>query len=114
MNITTKKYIFLDKASTTITCNLFFKQIKIYKTKIIGNPSSIHFLGQQSRSMIEQSRREIMNLLKMETTSLIFTSSASESNNLIINNFNYDYYVSINIIHASIFNLLITKKNKII
>jgi cysteine desulfurase len=69
------------------------------------NPSSVHNHGRFAKSIIENSRNKILELLSLSYRQydVIFTSSGTESNNLIINNFNdADIFIS-NIEHLSIF-----------
>lgn len=109
-----KKIIFLDKASTTEVYRDFFEYIIKHKDKSIGNPSSIHTLGQNSRSFLESQRRKICKILNISTYQLIFTSGSTEGNNLIIQQ-NFDYYITTNTSHSSIWNPILKKyKNKLI
>lgn len=52
--------------------------------KIAGNPSSIHKNGQKLRKIIENSRKEINNILGNISGETIFTSGATESAQLAI------------------------------
>ncbi len=45
-----------------------------------GNPNSAHFIGQQARHLIEETRGLWAQLLKVQPHEIIFTGSASESN----------------------------------
>jgi cysteine desulfurase len=50
-----------------------------------GNPSSLHTYGQEARKALEESRAKIAELVNAEKKeSIIFTSGATESNNLAI------------------------------
>ncbi len=50
-----------------------------------GNPSSVHSLGQHAKQTLEQSRESIAKLINSEKNeAIIFTSGATESNNLAI------------------------------
>ena len=49
-----------------------------------GNPSSIHREGQAARIVIEKSRRELAIALCCSPEEIIFTSSGSESNNMVM------------------------------
>ncbi len=46
------------------------------------NPSSIHRRGQRAKALIEESREQIRSTLKAKGAQVIFTSGATESNNL--------------------------------
>lgn len=54
---------------------------------LIGNPSSQHQLGRVLRSRIEKARKSISHYLGINSKRLIFTSGATESNNLALKNF---------------------------
>lgn len=45
-----------------------------------GNPSSTHCLGQESRAYIEKVRRKAASILKVDSSELLFTGSATETN----------------------------------
>ena len=49
-----------------------------------GNPSSIHREGQSARAVVEISRRQLARALHCEPEEIIFTSSGSESNNMVL------------------------------
>jgi cysteine desulfurase len=50
-----------------------------------GNPSSVHILGQEAKQALQNSREIVANLINSETPeAIIFTSGATESNNLAI------------------------------
>ncbi len=49
-----------------------------------GNPSSIHREGQAARAIIEKARRELAIALCCSPEEVIFTSSGSESNNMVL------------------------------
>lgn len=50
-----------------------------------ANPASVqHELGERANVLVEQARFEIANLLNCKSNDLIFTSGATESNNLAI------------------------------
>ena len=46
---------------------------------LVGNPSSVHTEGREARNIIERSRDDIMDLLGLDSGTIIFTSGASES-----------------------------------
>lgn len=76
--------IYLDNASTTFLRNeVIDSMIKIIK-KFYGNPSSPHWFGRKSRFIIEKSRKLIANSINAHPSEIIFTSSGTEANNLIL------------------------------
>ena len=81
------------------------KEVKDYiisTLDIVGNPSSIHHAGREAKKIIEKSREQIASFIKTEKNNIIFTSGATEANNLIIKNFKK--IISSNIEHESIIN----------
>ena len=46
---------------------------------LVGNASSVHSEGREARNIIERSRDDIMELLGLDSGTIIFTSGASES-----------------------------------
>lgn len=76
--------IYLDNASTTRLDNRVLAKMKPYLLESYGNASSIHFMGQQNNLILEATREKIAKIFNTEARELIFTSCATESNNLII------------------------------
>lgn len=52
--------------------------------KYIANPNSSHKLGKDAKEKLDEATREIAKLLEIKETEVIYTSGASESNNLAI------------------------------
>lgn len=49
-----------------------------------GNPSSIHFFGQAAAKGVEKAREQVAGFLNADPNEIIFTSGATESNNIAI------------------------------
>ena len=76
--------IYLDHASSTPVDPRVISFAKPYLANA-GNPSSLYEFGQEAKQVIEESRKKIVDLLNAENEkSIIFTGSATESNNLAI------------------------------
>lgn len=59
-----------------------------YTDRQYGNPSSLHTMGQEAKAAVENARSKVASLVNAETKeSIIFTSGATESNNLAIKGF---------------------------
>jgi cysteine desulfurase len=111
-----QKIIYLDYAATTPLDPEIFKEMKVYFVDIFANPSSLHQLGQKALMAVDQSRELIKKLIEADyLTEIIFTSSATESNNLAIKGLVYYYYfqlkikphiISSEIEHPSIIHIL--------
>ena len=50
----------------------------------VGNPSSIHSAGRAARQVIENARQSVAALLACDPTFMTFTSGATESNNIVL------------------------------
>ena len=87
-----KKYIYLDYAATTPVDKDIFEKIQSFFTDDFGNPSSVHSLGQSSLEAIEKSRKKVADFLNSNQSEIIFTSGATESNNLAIRGILSYYY----------------------
>jgi cysteine desulfurase len=80
-----KIMIYLDHAATTPSSKEVIESMKPYFAEKFGNPSSIYALGREAREAVSESRETIMKLLGAETPSeIIFTSGATESNNMAL------------------------------
>ena len=76
--------IYLDyNASTPIAPKVLDEMLPYLKDKF-GNPSSTHPFGVACRAGIEQARERMAMLLGCEASEIIFTSGATESNNMVI------------------------------
>ena len=76
--------IYLDyNASTPIAPSVLDEMLPYLKEKY-GNPSSTHPFGVACRAGIEQAREQLAKLLGCGASELIFTSGATESNNMVI------------------------------
>jgi len=73
--------IYLDYAASTPCDPRVFEVMRPYFFEQSGNASSPHQYGRRARKAIEQSREILAASLGAAPTEIIFTSSASESNN---------------------------------
>ena len=76
--------IYLDNVAASFVedevLDVFYKTTKKY----YANPNSIHKLGREENKMISDSTLRIANMLKVLKDEIIYTSGATESNNLAI------------------------------
>ena len=76
--------IYADYAATTpVKPEVIDAMTTMYQTHY-GNPSSIHTVGRDARKYLDQSRRQIAQILGAKPSEIIFTSGATESNNTAI------------------------------
>lgn len=76
--------IYLDNAATTPVSKDVLDAMQPYFSEKFGNPSSIYKTGQEARSALENAREEAAKLLGANSGEIIFTSGATESNNLAL------------------------------
>lgn len=79
--------VYLDYAATTPVDERVAKKMAQCLTfdGYFGNPSSrAHSYGWQAEQLVEQARRQVANLISAKPRDIIFTSGATESNNLAI------------------------------
>ncbi|MCB0465143.1 MAG: cysteine desulfurase [Aequorivita sp.] len=78
------KKVYFDSAATTQLRKEVINCItEVLKTEY-GNPSSTHSYGRSSKSLLENSRKEIAKLLNVSASEIIFTSGGTEADNLIL------------------------------
>ncbi len=76
--------IYLDYAATTSVDGEVLKAMGPYFSEKFGNASSVHSFGQETIAAIDQAREKIARYFNCDFTEIIFTGSATESNNLAI------------------------------
>ncbi len=76
--------VYLDNAATTKLDPRVLKTMEPYFLKEYGNPSSIHDLGQNAFQALTAARSKVAELIGGEEKGIVFTSGATEANNLII------------------------------
>lgn len=79
-----KKRIYFDYAATTPIDPRVVKIMTSFLQKGFGNTMSIHSFGQEAKYALEESREEVASLIGANPSEIIFTSSATESNNLVL------------------------------
>lgn len=76
--------IYLDYAASTPVDRRVLEAMTPYFELIFGNPSSVHYFGQQAEGAVEQARATIARHLGCAPEEVIFTACGSESDNLAI------------------------------
>lgn len=76
--------IYLDHAATTPTDPAVVEAMLPYFTAQFGNPSSIYQLGQEGRAALDRARSQVAGVLGCGPVEVLFTSGATESNNLVL------------------------------
>jgi len=78
--------IYLDNAATTPLLPEVVEVMQDVMIHDFGNPSSIHAHGRKARTIIENARKTMAKAINASISEVFFTSSATESNNLVIKN----------------------------
>jgi len=78
------KKIYLDYAATTQVDPRVVKAMLPYFTQRYGNTMSLHKSGRDAALIMEKSREIVASLINSQTNEIIFTSSATESNNTVL------------------------------
>lgn len=85
--------IYLDYSATTPVRKEVFDEMIKYFFDEFGNPSSLHKKGQEALKAVDFSRNKIKELISADYfREIVFTSSATESNNLAIKGLAFYYY----------------------
>jgi cysteine desulfurase len=75
---------YLDNAATTqLDPKVMEAMIEVMKSNY-GNPSSIHGLGRQARSVIERARKTVAKIINASPGEIFFTSGGTEADNTAI------------------------------
>lgn len=77
-------YLYLDNASATPVDALVLETFYTIQKTHFANPSSIHRLGIEAKKHIDNARKRVATALQARPEEIIFTSSATEANNLCL------------------------------
>lgn len=87
-----KDAIYLDYAATTPLDPQVFAKMRPYFTNKFGNAMSIHSFGQEALKAIDEARQNAAEFFNCNPSEIIFTSGATESNNLVVKGSLRSYY----------------------
>lgn len=76
--------IYMDYAAATPVDPRVAKIIAQNLPEMFANSMSFHSFGQQAREILEQSRADIAGIINAKAKEIVFTGSATESNNLAL------------------------------
>lgn len=79
-----KRRVYLDYAATTPVDPRVVEAMLPYFSQFYGNPSSIHFYGQQAEAVVEGARQTVADCLHARPEEIIFTGCGTESDNLAV------------------------------
>ena len=76
--------IYFDNAATTKPADNVIKTFERILNNIYGNPSSPHSYGHEASDIMDKARAQVARYMECLPEEVIFTSGATESNNLAI------------------------------
>jgi len=79
-----KNKIYLDYAATTPVDPRVVRAMIPYFSKNFGNTMSLHGFGQDAKKSLDESRKVVADFIGAKTSEIIFTGSATESNNFAL------------------------------
>jgi cysteine desulfurase len=80
-----RRPLYLDYNATTPLDPRVFEAMRPYFLEEIGNAGSrTHVYGQRAKEAVDRARQQVADLLGAGTDEIIFTSGATESNNLVL------------------------------
>lgn len=76
--------IYFDNSATTAVYPQVLDTYLKTTQRIIGNPSSLHELGNQAHRLLEQARKQVAELLAVDAEEIFFTSGGTEGDNWVM------------------------------
>ena len=76
--------IYFDNSATTKPYPEALETYMQVASKILGNPSSLHRLGDQATRILDASRQQIADLISKKSDEIFFTSGGTEGDNWVI------------------------------
>jgi len=104
------KEIYFDNAATTRPDPKVVAEMGVYLNERWGNPSSLHYKGEEAKRGLDEARQEIASSINCGFKEIIFTGSGTEANNFAIKGLffaNYpakDHIITTKIEHDCVLN----------
>jgi cysteine desulfurase len=76
--------LYLDNNATTCILPPVWEAMRPYFAEVAGNPASSHHVGRRARQALEDARERTAVLLDAHPDEVVFTSGATEANNLAV------------------------------
>jgi cysteine desulfurase len=78
--------VYLDYAATTpVDARVAAAMVAcLGREGVFGNPASLHAFGRAAREQVERAREQVARLIRASARQVVFTSGATESNNLAL------------------------------
>ncbi|MBU2635300.1 cysteine desulfurase [Patescibacteria group bacterium] len=96
------KRIYFDYAATTPVDPRVNKAMEPFFMHKFGNTMSIHSFGQEAKIALEKSRETVADLINAKPNEIIFTGSATESNNMVLKGIKAKHIIISSIEHPCI------------
>src|SRR3954462_5482491 len=81
---TAQNFVYMDNHATTRVDPRVVEAMLPYFDAKYGNPHSVHAAGHETRDAADKARQSIATAIGADATEIVFTSGATESNNLAI------------------------------
>ncbi|MEW5825662.1 MAG: cysteine desulfurase family protein [Candidatus Bipolaricaulota bacterium] len=78
------KLVYLDHSATTPVAPEVLDAMAVTWSETYGNPSSLHSAGRAAKRLLEESRESIASSLGVRHDEIVFTSGATEADNLAL------------------------------
>ncbi len=76
--------IYLDYSATTPVSYEVLDTISKVTKEFVGNPNSMHALGQKSAQLLESATKQIADIFGINSSEVIYTSGSTEANNMAL------------------------------
>jgi len=76
--------IYLDNNATTAVSRPVFRSMATVLRRHHGNPSAIHAAGRTAASILQNAREDVASAIHAQPSEIIFTGSATEANNQVL------------------------------
>lgn len=76
--------IYFDNSATTQVAPAVLDTYTKVSQQVWGNPSSLHNFGETAYHLLEQSRKQIADLLGVQSNEILFTSGGTEGDNWVV------------------------------
>jgi cysteine desulfurase len=78
------KQIYFDNAATTQIRDEVIESMTNVMKNNFGNASSSHSFGRSSKSLVENSRKQVASFFNVSASEIVFTSGGTEADNLVL------------------------------
>jgi cysteine desulfurase len=79
-----QQVVYMDNHATTRVDPRVVAAMLPYFDEVYGNPHSVHVAGHEARDAVDSARRSLAEAINADAKEIVFTSGATESNNLAI------------------------------